>query len=184
MKVSQGSVAVAVIATLVTTIAAAAEPKPANEQQPQSQGNDLPQDNQAAREKQFAEKFSGATLVGSYTIDDRGKKLQSDRYQIATIEKLQKNYWLIVARAQYGDKDVKIPVTVEIHWAGDTPVLSLTDLKIPPLGTFTARVMFYEDRYAGTWQHGEVGGHMWGRIEQKERQGPFDSSADQDDDPQ
>jgi hypothetical protein len=33
------------------------------------------------------------------------------------------------------------------------------------MGTFTARVLFYEDRYAGTWQHGKVGGHMFGKIE-------------------
>ena len=43
--------------------------------------------------------------------------------------------------------------------------MSLTNLTIPVLGTFTARVMFYGNRYAGTWQHGKVGGHMWGTIE-------------------
>ena len=32
-----------------------------------------------------------------------------------------------------------------------------------------ARVFFYGDRYAGTWQHGKVGGHMWGRIERTGR---------------
>ena len=43
--------------------------------------------------------------------------------------------------------------------------ISLTDLAVPTLGTFTARVIFHGDRYAGTWQHGNVGGHMFGRIE-------------------
>ncbi len=33
------------------------------------------------------------------------------------------------------------------------------------MGTFTSRVMVYGDRYAGTWQHDKVGGHMWGHIE-------------------
>jgi hypothetical protein len=28
-------------------------------------------------------------------------------------------------------------------------------------------VFFYGDLYAGTWQHGAVGGHMSGRIEKK-----------------
>jgi hypothetical protein len=33
------------------------------------------------------------------------------------------------------------------------------------MGTFTARVFFYGDRYAGTWEHaGRGGGHMFGRI--------------------
>jgi len=28
-------------------------------------------------------------------------------------------------------------------------------------------LFFYGDRYAGTWQHGEVGGLMSGRIEKQ-----------------
>jgi len=35
------------------------------------------------------------------------------------------------------------------------------------LGTFTVRLFFYTDRYAGTWQHGERGGYISGRIESK-----------------
>jgi hypothetical protein len=44
-------------------------------------------------------------------------------------------------------------------------MLMLTDLSIPTLGTFTVRLFFHGDRYTGTWQHGKVGGHMFGRIE-------------------
>ena len=47
----------------------------------------------------------------------------------------------------------------------DTPMISMTDVAIPSMGTFTVRLVFYGDRYAGTWQHGQVGGHMFGRIE-------------------
>ena len=54
------------------------------------------------------------------------------------------------------------PVTGNVSLT--TGVFSLTGT-IPGLGTFTARVMFYGDRYAGTWQHGKAGGHMWGQIE-------------------
>ena len=47
-------------------------------------------------------------------------------------------------------------------------MVMLTDYSVPALGTFTARVLFYDDRYAGTWQHGqEVGGHLFGRIEKQ-----------------
>ena len=39
-------------------------------------------------------------------------------------------------------------------------------LTIPNLGTYTARVLFYGDQYAGTWSAGaDHGGHLWGRIE-------------------
>jgi hypothetical protein len=56
------------------------------------------------------------------------------------------------------------PVVVPMRWVGDTPVIMMTDTSLPGLGTFTVRVLFHADRYAGTWQHGEVGGHMSGRI--------------------
>jgi hypothetical protein len=70
---------------------------------------------------------------------------------------------------KYGDKDVTVPIPLEIKWAGDTPVITLTDLAIPGLGTFTARVLIYDDRYAGTWQHGKVGGSLFGKIEKIEK---------------
>jgi hypothetical protein len=73
--------------------------------------------------------------------------------------------WLIKARVKYGDKDVTVPMPLEIKWAGDTPIITLTDFTIPGLGTFTSRVVIYENRYAGTWQHGQVGGHLFGRLE-------------------
>ena len=38
-------------------------------------------------------------------------------------------------------------------------------------------VLFYENRYAGTWQHGKVGGHMFGRIEKKSDEKAADPSA-------
>ena len=44
-------------------------------------------------------------------------------------------------------------------------VIVLDELTIPGLGTFSSRVMFHGDRYAGTWQHGAVGGLMFGKVE-------------------
>jgi hypothetical protein len=46
-------------------------------------------------------------------------------------------------------------------------MIVMTDTELPGIGTFTARVFFYGDRYSGTWQHGDVGGHMSGRIEKQ-----------------
>jgi hypothetical protein len=116
------------------------------------------------READFAKRLSPVTLVGQFSIDGKeGAKVE--RYVISKAEKLKGNQWMITARIQYGDKDVELPVVVDIVWAGDTPVLSLTDLTLPGLGTFTSRVMFHGDRYAGTWQHDAVGGHMWGKLE-------------------
>ena len=47
----------------------------------------------------------------------------------------------------------------------DTPMVSITNFAIPGLGDeFGARVVFYDNRYAGTWDHGEYGGLMYGTI--------------------
>ncbi|OYW16886.1 MAG: hypothetical protein B7Z55_13650 [Planctomycetales bacterium 12-60-4] len=118
----------------------------------------------AALEKDFADKLTGATLAGTFSIVGRDAS-KPERYDIDSAEKLEGDNWVITARVKYGDKDVKLPIVVKVYWADDTPVISLTDLAIPGLGTFTSRVMFYGDRYAGTWQHDAVGGHMWGRVE-------------------
>ena len=56
---------------------------------------------------------------------------------------------------------------IPMQFNGDTPMIMMTDTSLPGLGAFTVRVLFYGDRYAGTWQHGAVGGHMSGRIEKK-----------------
>jgi len=125
-------------------------------------------------EKQFAETLSGSTLVGKFTEEraarpdaprpDRGQP-KEDRYTLTKVQKLYGDTWLFVARIQFGDKDVSVPIMLPVKWAGDTPVITVTDAKIPGLGTYTARVMFYRDEYAGTWSGGNHGGHLWGKIE-------------------
>ena len=47
----------------------------------------------------------------------------------------------------------------------DAPVISLDNLTIPGLGTFSAHVVIDGKNYAGTWKHGKAGGHMCGLIE-------------------
>ena len=64
----------------------------------------------------------------------------------------------------YGNTTTAIPLAVPMHWVGDTPMITLTDYGIPGMGTFSARVFFYGDRYAGTWQSERAGGHMFGSI--------------------
>ena len=98
---------------------------------------------------------------------DLNRPVAPDRYELAGVEKVGPSDWRFNARMIHGPVDVTVPVVVPIQWAGDTPMITMTDVSIPTLGTFTARVFFYEDRYAGTWQHGTVGGHMFGRIEKK-----------------
>jgi len=39
-------------------------------------------------------------------------------------------------------------------------------------------VLIYGDRYAGTWQHDKVGGHLWGRIEKPAKPAAEDSAQE------
>jgi hypothetical protein len=119
---------------------------------------------QAALEQAFSDKLSGATLVGSFSADGR-EGSRPDRYRIVSAKKEKGADWTITAKMKRNDVEVDIPIPIKVFWADDTPVMSLTDLTIPGMGTFTSRVMFYGDRYAGTWQHGDHGGLMWGVIE-------------------
>jgi hypothetical protein len=126
-----------------------------------------PAPSQAELIKKLEQDLTGAKLTGRYTV--AGREEQSPRgeeYTITSAVKLSEgDMWLLKARVKYGDKDTTVPIPLEIKWAGDTPVITLTDLAIPGLGTFTSRVVLYDDRYAGTWQHGKVGGHLFGKIE-------------------
>lgn len=117
-------------------------------------------------ERQFTDRMKGVALVGRFTIAGREDRQASpDRYEVASVEKVGPNDWRFNVRIQYGKVDVTLPVVVTMLWAADTPMVSMTEVAIPTLGTFSARVLFHGDRYAGTWQHGDVGGHMFGRIE-------------------
>lgn len=117
-------------------------------------------------EEVLANLLTGADLVGSFTVDGKEGQPKQDRYSISKAARIKGNHWAIHARIKYGEVDITVPVPVQIDWAQDTPVLSVSDLKIPGLGSeFGTRLLFHGDRYAGTWQHGKVGGHMWGRIE-------------------
>ena len=144
---------------LIVSLPLSAQEKTTNTPQPQL--------DRAALEKQFEETMSGASLIGHFTIA-RGEKdssPQDEGYRVSKISKLEDGRWLFTAQMKFGDRDVSLPMPFEVQWAGDTPIITLTNQEIPGLGTFTARVLIYRDRYAGTWQHGQVGGHMWGRVE-------------------
>jgi hypothetical protein len=120
-------------------------------------------------ERQFAERMQNVSLVGSFTVAGRdSRESNPDRYDIRSVEKVGDNQWRFNARMDCcGVSGATLPIVVPMRWVGDTPVIMMTDTSIPGIGTFTVRVFFYGDRYAGTWQHGNVGGHMFGRIEKQ-----------------
>jgi hypothetical protein len=117
-------------------------------------------------EKKFAESMHNVTMVGYFTASDQpAGKLSEERYIIDKVVKDEGDKWVFHARIQYGKNDVPVRLKIPVQWAGDTPVISVTKLTVPLLGTFNARVLIYDGQYAGTWEGAGHGGQLFGRIE-------------------
>ena len=116
-------------------------------------------------ERKFVEQMQGAALVGRFTIRGREDRAATpDRYDIYSVDKVGVDQWRF--NAKIGETGLTVPIVVRMTFADDTPIILMTDATIPGMGTFTARVFFHGDLYAGTWEHaGAAGGHMFGRIE-------------------
>jgi len=121
---------------------------------------------QGDRDQRLAKYLSGAKFVGQFTIDGKeNNKPKIEEYTISKCEKLpQQDMFRLTARIKYGDVDSEVPLDLKILWSGNTPVITLDSFWIPGMGTFDARVLVHSKRYAGTWQHDAVGGHMFGKI--------------------
>lgn len=148
-----------IIAICCSSMVAAEEPK-----------RDPEKASAAGREElyqKFTDQMNGVKLVGRFTIlgKDDGP-LAKEEYIIPKVEKLPDgDKWLIHARIKYGKHDVALPLPLDVKWAGNTAVITLDDMTIPGLGTFSSRVVIDNGKYAGTWRHDKVGGHLFGVIE-------------------
>ena len=118
-----------------------------------------------AVERAFVERMNGAALVGRFTIAGREDRVATpDRYDIYSVDKVGEDQWRF--NAKIGESGLTLPIVVRMTFVDDTPMIVMTDSTIPGMGTFTARVFFHGDQYAGTWSHvGSAGGHMFGRVE-------------------
>ena len=116
--------------------------------------------------KKFQEGLTNTKFVGQFTITGmEDKPARKEEYTITKVKKLEKgDWWEITARIKYGDHDLTVPMRMEVKWADKTPVITVDRMFIPGLGTFDSRVLLRKDKYAGTWAHDDVGGHLFGKI--------------------
>jgi len=131
------------------------------------------------REQRLADYLDGCKFVGRFTLDgspDASPK--TEEYTISRCEKLpEPNLYRLTARIEYGDVNSEVPLDLRVLWSGSTPVITLDSFWIPGMGTFSARVLIHSGRYGGTWQHGDKGGHLFGKIvKDAEDQGDAESS--------
>jgi hypothetical protein len=80
------------------------------------------------------------------------------------VQKLDGDSRVVHAYVKSGDNDFVAPIPVKVKWAGDTPILMVDKLTLPGGGTYSARMMFYDNTYSGTWSAGTHGGLLYGTI--------------------
>jgi hypothetical protein len=121
-------------------------------------------DAQAERDRAFEEMMTNVSLVGESTSFDREGIAGKEEYVIEKVSRIAGDRWLFQTTMKLGSGEVTVPIPITILWAGETPVITLTDLSIPGMGSYSARVLLFRDHYAGTWMGAEGGGHVFGDI--------------------
>jgi hypothetical protein len=113
----------------------------------------------------FEKAMKGVRFSGFFTVDGSKNPPSEEVYEIQSVQKFgDKDLWVFTARIKYGQKDVTLPMPLPVKWVGDIPVITMDEMNIPGLGTFSAHVVIDGHKYAGTWSHGKVGGHLYGKI--------------------
>ncbi len=112
---------------------------------------------------QLSAMLTGAALVGQSTTWKKQGLSGEERYSIDGMTKVAGKTWLLRTRMKLGGTEVPLPVPVTIEWAGDTPMIQVTDVAMPG-GPYSARVLLYKDQYAGTWLGPGRGGQLFGQI--------------------
>jgi hypothetical protein len=118
------------------------------------------------QEAKFIATLTNATLKGRWCGFKDGQlgPDKDESYHIASVKKLEGDKWQINARLKYGEKDLELPIFVQVKWAGDTPILIVDKVSMGAARTYSARVMIYENAYAGWWTAPDHGGLLSGLI--------------------
>jgi hypothetical protein len=126
---------------------------------------------QAELEAEFTKMLTEATLTGRWSGVKNGELTEErdESYNITSVAKVEGDKWTVNARVKYKGADFPIAIPAKVNWAGDTAVLSVSDLAMPGGNSYWARVLFYKNTYAGSWgvAGGGVGGLLNGLVTQK-----------------
>ena len=116
--------------------------------------------------RRFEKSMKNVRFEGYFTVEGSDRPPSKETYEISSVQKFgEEELWIFTARIRYGNKDVTLPMLLPVKWIGEIPVITMNNFNIPGLGTFSAHVVIDGKKYAGTWTHGKVGGHLYGKIE-------------------
>ena len=107
----------------------------------------------AALEAAFSAMLKNATLEGTWVPISGGQagEQKVDRYRVVRAEKVDGDQWHIVSKIKHQGQEIEYPIPVTMKWAGDTAVLILDEVATGGGKSYSARVLFHNDRYAGSW---------------------------------
>jgi hypothetical protein len=132
--------------------------------EPEVAGNKRTPAEQAELDKEFQAFMSGATLKGFYTGVRAGAIAGQapDEYQLGEVKKVD-GKWIFEYSDAAGNTHKLPPISVS--WVDGMPLITLSDIKLKGMpGKFAAKILIDDDQYAGTWNDGQSGGHMFGTI--------------------
>ncbi len=120
-------------------------------------------------EAAFAKTLANVLFKGQWCLIEKGVlgEAKPEQYEIVGVMKTGGDRWVINARIEYGKVNLVAPVPVQVKWAGDTPIIIVDKFTMPGAGTYSARVMIFENTYSGTWSAGDHGGLLHGLITKK-----------------
>ena len=122
--------------------------------------------NVAELEKEFAKTMRGSTLRGLATTVRAGAVVgqNPDEYTLGEVTKVDDHGRWTFEFQTGNDRLFKTP-PLDVLWAGETPVIVFSDIRIKGRpGTFSAKLLIDDDQYIGTWSDGKSSGHMFGTI--------------------
>jgi len=128
--------------------------------------------NELPREEQVIKFLSEVKFVGKITIesseDRQESRMQTYAFRISKCEKLpDADMYRCTVFVNAGEVETRLanPINVKILWIENTPVITVDKHMNPSLKSFRGRVLIFEERCAGSWQFGKIGGHVFGRFE-------------------
>jgi len=118
------------------------------------------------QEQQFTKMLSNVTLTGRWCLVKDGALTpeRDETYSIVGVQKVEGDKWIVNAKLKYQQQMIVAPIPVRMQWAGGAAVMIVDDLTVPGGRTYSARVLFHDSTYSGTWSGGDHGGLLHGLV--------------------
>ena len=152
------------ILSCLLTVVSFAQDAPAPKKEEPADSKKKP--SQEELEARFIKTMTNATMSGRWCLIKDGALTpeKEDKYTIVSVKKNDNGFWTVNSRIEYGGFNMVVPVPLRVEWADDTPVMVVNKMGIPGGNKYSARVLVFENSYAGTWSGPGIQGLLNGMI--------------------